>query len=280
MLSVTLDGTDLNAAESTNGVGVWLAPQPEGVQGWFDSPDRRTGFEDIPNQDGQFDAPTYASGRVITFTGHASGGFSDLKAARRLLKSLAIGRNLSLLQVVDPVHGDGQTNVRASGPVNFDMWPNLQGADWQFSVTAPDPRIYGTALQSVSTARFVPGGGFTPPLTFPLTFGPGGTSGFVAVANNGTTDTWPVLLFDGPLVNPVAQLVGGGRIAPLMSIAAGDRLTVDLKARTATLGGQSRRAMLSVDSTFWSLPTGPSTIYFAADSGSGLLTVQWRDAEF
>lgn len=280
MLSVTLDGTDLNAAESANGVGVWMAPQPDGVQGWFDSPDRRTGFEDIPNQDGQFDAPTFASGRVITFTGHASGGYADLKAARRLLKSLAIGRDLSLLQISDPVHGDGQAYVRASSGVNFDMWPNLQGADWQFSVTAPDPRIYGTILQSVSTGRFVPGGGRAYSLTFARTYGVSGTSGLVSAVNNGITETWPTLLFDGPLVNPVAQLVGGGRIAPLITLSSGDRLTVDLKARTAILGGQSRRATLSVDSTFWTLPTGPSTIYFAADSGSGLLTVQWRDAEF
>jgi len=247
--------------------------------GWFDSPSPRADPLERPGADGDYDGnPTQDSRLVIVEGTVTAPDRVALQVAMDRVNAVLTGATRYGTLTVDEVARGmsrqavvrlgGQTVVARTGPTT---------ADLSFSLFAPDPRRYSSELHSVTVGRYMPGGGFSFPASFPIPFGTNGSDGTVTVTNAGTASTWPVLRFSGPSTNPYAKRVGDGTIAAGLTLVSGQELVVDCGLRSVLLGSASRRQFLTADD-FFALPPGQSQIYFSADDGAGELTVEWRDA--
>jgi hypothetical protein len=152
----------------------------------------------------------------------------------------------------------------------------------QFEVL--DSRTYGDTAHTAVTGRVQEGSGFTPPFTPPFTLG-ASVGGTVDAFNAGnTTAPWTARL-DGPLTYPtVTHLESGQRLSLALTanggidLAAGQWIDLDSTNRSVLLNGTAdRRTQLTIDSTWWELAPGSNTFELSADTGTGTLTVSWRD---
>jgi len=145
---------------------------------------------------------------------------------------------------------------------------------------ASDPRIYRLQLRSASSGLPTITGGLTFPASSPFVFGTAGTGGLLNATNAGTIETPWRVTFTGPLVAP--QLSHTGQALTLAftgTLAAGETLVVDSAARTVLLNGTtSRYSWLTSLSSWWTLEPGPNTLQFAAASGTGSVSISYRDA--
>jgi fibronectin type 3 domain-containing protein len=152
------------------------------------------------------------------------------------------------------------------------------------TVRAQDPRGYSTIEQIAQTGPLFreddPVGTAVFPLIFPFTFAQL-TTGTLAVYNDGTVGTPPIIELDGYLLNPVVQLADR-RLVFAGEIAEGDTLTIDTDKRTVVLNGTAnRRGLLdSVQSRWFELPPYPAVIELLPEAfaGAGGLRVRFRDA--
>ena len=110
----------------------------------------------------------------------------------------------------------------------------------------------------------------------------GNTNGAAIVNNNGSVASAPVLEIDGPATNPrITNLDHDNRQLRLdLTIAAGQTLYVDAKARTVTLAGANYYRYMRVDSQWWKLQPGANHLtYDRTDNGAGsTIRVRHRDA--
>ena len=279
-LSVSLDGWSASMGSTPtideNGCA-WILSE---LDGWFGGVGVRSAPVDRLTVDGTIDGLRTFGARVITIGGSvvAPDRGSLMQAMDRIAGVLA-GRSRTGTLLVN----EEARQMYRQALVTLDADTKVAVADrlratFSLALYAADPARYSTSTQQVQSLRYTPGGLFTIPLTVPIVFGPPGASGFLTINNNGNQDAWPVFRFVGPLVNPTVRLVGDRAISVVISLAAGQELVIDSKGRTVMLGASSRRGFLSFDSAWFSLPPGSSQLYFSADSGSGTLTVQWRDA--
>ncbi len=142
---------------------------------------------------------------------------------------------------------------------------------------ATDPRMFDPTVASI-VLGLVAGGGMTFPLTFPLTFGAGSDSDGTAV-NAGTIDTKWTATIVGPVTSPTLTLAATGQVIELDGdIPAGSTLIVDSDSQSVLLDGSPRQSWLSLQSRWFQLPPGTSTIRFRASSGSGSCTFAWSSA--
>jgi len=272
----TVDGWVANAVDD-DGVEWWVTEE----DGWSGPPEVRLELASRPQRDGSFDAPSFLAARVITLGGTAIAPDPDTKerAKDRLAALLADGSTLADLTVQERtvqrsarVRLSGQTKIADQTPYTF---------AWSVQLTAPDPVRYGTVPQAASCGLPQPGHGLTFPLTgWPLDFGePSG--GSLALTNAGTATTAPVWTIAGPCDQPIIRDVSGGTwLAFGLQLADGDRLVVDVAARTVRLGGASRRAALMPGSSWFGLRPGLTGVTFDAlrTDAPAVLSVTWRDA--
>jgi hypothetical protein len=121
-------------------------------------------------------------------------------------------------------------------------------------------------------------------LSFPFQFPPGGLAGAAELVVEGTAPAWPVIDVYGPMVAPVLHHLGTDALMsfPLLTIAAGDFLRIDMGARTITsLGdpGASRYSALDFStSSWWSLSPGVERVSLTcATAGAGSMALfRWR----
>jgi len=165
----------------------------------------------------------------------------------------------------------------------------MRGVPIQFEAT--DPYFYSAPTLSTSLALPSPGGGFSFPMTFPLSFG-GGTGGNQAtVTNSGDVTCWPVLVITGPCLNPQIQntsINGNPLISINQQLNTGDQLVIDCDQQTIVYfpSGQSTGAaasqVLNAGSTFFGLVPGPNFLSFNSQDvspASGSLAV-WNASAF
>jgi hypothetical protein len=145
---------------------------------------------------------------------------------------------------------------------------------------ALDPFVYSDTEHTVTIGVPAPGTGFTPPFTPPFTLG-ASSGGFASVVNAGSVSgSWTARL-DGPLTNPAISL--NGRILDLSAnggliLGASDFALLDARARSILLNGVAdRRINLTLGSRWFDLDPSANPIGFAADAGTGSLTLSWRD---
>lgn len=250
------------------------------LDGWFDGVPIRANTVERFGRDGLRAGRPLLAGRVIEMSGtfravDPAGLQESMDLVERVLSGYVreglvtvneIGRGLSR-QASVTLNAD--TKTRPVGPYR---------GEWAISLLAKDPARYSTELFSQTTQRFSSGGGRAYDLTFPRTYGPGGSSGLLSINNLSTKRAWPIIRLTGPLVNPVVNIVGGSYVGLNMTVGAGEVIVIDMKAPLVQLNGATRVEYLSLGSRYFSLPEGPSQVYFSATSGTGTATVEWRTA--
>lgn len=227
----------------------------------------------------------YRTDQAITITGQLTGQnaddtwnhyntvagvFADAVEADMLLKWTA-GQTLLLQRMVRLTSLDGPVTV---------------GADiitYQATLRASDPNAYSQQLYQATAGPLgaAKGGGLVFPFTFPFTFLSPPTVN-AAITNRGFVPTPPVFSMFGYLLNPTIQLDPNNQLVFQGEIDAGDMLVIDVNARTVMLNGTSNRRdlLVSAQSSWFSLPRGPSIITLLADNwsaGAGM-NITWRDA--
>lgn len=140
--------------------------------------------------------------------------------------------------------------------------------------------LFSNAITPYVVSPAIATSGRTYNKTYNYSYG-GAASGNALVMNNGTTYYWPVILINGPCINPFIQNVTTGQTMNLsITLGVGDVLTIDMDAKTIVLNGTASRMNAYVPgSTWWYLVPGTNNILFNAASGtSSSATVQSRDA--
>lgn len=253
-----------------------------------------TGFDDLPAirsgdiarsaDHGSFLGSAWLGSRVVTFTLRIRGQATQtaLDAVIDSLRQATIVQNAQNLPLV--LNGNRQINcrpTRRSIPDRIEDW-GAWTTEPVVEFTATDPRIYDSSLQAPSTGLATVSGGMTFPATFPLAFGAAASGGYIFVTNNGTFETRPVAIIQGPVTNPAIQNVTSGQTLSFnITLASTDTLTVDFNARTVMLNGSANRYnAIASGSSWFTLAPGNSTVRFLASAynGSATLTLQYRSA--
>lgn len=143
-----------------------------------------------------------------------------------------------------------------------------------------DPVVYDDAALQLTAGVPVATGGLAFNFGFNVAFG-SATSGGMTCQNAGIANSFPMIRLDGPLSSPVIwNDATGEHWSTNISLAAGEWLDIDMKARTALLNGTSSRysAVRANESTWFSLVPNNNVLRLTAGGGSGSMTVTWRNA--
>ncbi|MFE7509757.1 hypothetical protein ACFU8I_00725 [Streptomyces sp. NPDC057540] len=252
------------------------------LQGW-DSAEVRADTQQREADHGAWPSPVYLGERPITAAGviEAADRASLDDAMERLRSAVALTDTLLVVYESTPK----QAVVRRSGKLVM-TYVTDRIASYSLMVTAPDPRRYATVLQSDETMLPITTGGLAPPITPPVVIVSTSVSGVIDAANEGTIETRPVLVIDGPVDSPriLAQMPDGTVrfLTYSQSLGDGEQLVIDTDAHSVILNGDvSRRRFLSTPTGWPVIPAGSgvSFQFTAASYSSGAkLTARWRSA--
>lgn len=168
------------------------------LKDWVSLSDSKSEVIERPQQHGAFGiGEDFRSSLTVSFDGLYKGASRlDALQKRDMLKGLAAAQGSMRMSLDDE---DGRWGREVSlRRIDIEDIRNQRVLTFQVYVVATDPRLYGEVV-SVSTGLPVTGGGLTWPITYPITWGAGGSSGRVLVVNGGTADTSPLLEVTGGL---------------------------------------------------------------------------------
>jgi len=198
--------------------------------------------------------------------------FADTPAAYRTLRR-ALAAATVPLNSESPLYLLDNTQLIYVRPrrrqLPYDAEFDRRAGEATVEFVATDPRIYDATLTSVTKGVAAASGGFTFPITFPLTFGVSTAgSGTFQVNNIGNFNTRPSVRITGPVDNPRLEHTDQGKIIQLaISLGATDYVDIDFATRNIILNGTaSRRSTLTPSSQWWDLQPGINNIRYAANS--------------
>jgi hypothetical protein len=248
----------------------------------LDSPPFRETIRDHEGTDGGFIDAEFERGREVTIEGTA---YSDVGSVEDYLDQLK--ENFAPRQSPIPFV------FKPPGVAERVLFVKPRGAryDWelarrtgttpvQLMMYAEDPRIYDNLLQEV----VVPFGGLATTgfgfnFGFNLSFGAvvppsGGT-----VVNAGNRPTPAILEIAGPVVDPrVVNTTDSRSLEFFITLISGDVLTVDLVNRTVVLNGTVNKRNSLIVPQWFLFNKGTTFVTFGGASGSGTLTIKFRNA--
>jgi len=145
----------------------------------------------------------------------------------------------------------------------------------QLQLKASDPRQYASDPVFAGTQPSSITGGVTFPITWPMSFSGGGSSGIIGIYNYGNIATPAVLTISGPIDQPSVQHIESGKTLTFVTtIDQYHSLIVDTGAHTALLDGTaSRRSSMSSTSLWFMLEPGQNTLRFNGQFGMSVENV-------
>lgn len=245
------------------------------LEGWWDPAASSGTATQKVNAHGAFLGPAFYAPRVVQAEARID-GFSpgdSMALARQILTALEVS-SLVTLSVTDEdttltadVRQEGDPLLARSG----------NRVIVSLSMLAPDPLRYGPWLSgSTNLPRSL--GGFTLPITLPVSTGASTASGAVTAFNDGDTDSDPIFTVWGPTPTGATITDENGRQLYIPeAVSAGRQLIIDTRNRTALLDGVANRV---VTGTWPVLRPGINHFRFNAsayDAGAQL-TVSYRSA--
>lgn len=295
--AVYINGTALNNPTfDADRVGVLITS----INGWDDGADIRVDAAPRPSQDGEKAYNLKLGGKSFTIEGILVGStYDDFYARAKTLAAMLVPTSSELtIKVPDPstltrdtLYADGMVGYhRASARVIASLvWGERVGKfgqSFQVAFRQSDPRRYTDAAQTPQTGAITSGGGFSSPISSPLSSGAAAAAGAITYVNAGNYAAPFVARIYGPVTNPVIADSGGAWQVAFngLTLLAGEYVIVDMLERTALVNNDATRNVYKfVDfaSTVWGfLPPGSSTITF---TGVGLadpayLQITARDA--
>ena len=249
------------------------------------SPSVRSSDQEKLHDHGMWAGQDFTSGRsfILSFDVESAQGRDGFgETLDRFTSAFAVGGSPDVLVIQHPHVAAGRKVQMTCVPRNVavpDDVTSYEGhAICSVQMVATDSRFYSTEIFS---ARDIGLGsasnGLTWPLTWPLEWGAVESSAFTAV-NNGTYPASPVFTITGPVVNPrIENLTQGRTMRFIASLAEGDTMVIDARqgARTVRVNGGDR---YQPGLEWFDLNAPGDTIRFGAQSGTGLLTAEWRAA--
>lgn len=239
---VTVDGRQLSGVDR---YGDWAVSS---IEGWFDSPDRKSKDESRPDADGDFDMQEYWEARHVTIDGRLKAKSHDmLHEAENWLKGMLRG-------------GLGTMLVRGHGP---DQWASVKlaagikckpepGTDdylrWQLRLKAPDPFKYGESYAPSTTANA------------PLD-----------VFHRGNADAWPVVTVTGSMPGGYEVMIDGRLLEVLAPLVSGQPHVISTRTRRITVGGSRVYGVLGISEPLHITP-GMAQNFYALPKTSGSAT--------
>ena len=247
------------------------------LEGW-DGPDVSGGIAQRSEDHGGWPSPQFFAPRNLTLTVTASAPTQALRdQARAALSQVVPVSGLATLLYNEPV--PKVAYVRRSGKLT-EAYPTLADVTFTIGLVAPDPRKYGSQVNSVSVPGGSTGAGLVFPVVFPVTFPAAPPAGVVTVTNAGNFETRPQVQVTGPVTSPSLTNVTTGQTVTWtgLVVPANGYLLVDFYNRLATdASGMYHPA--DVASSWWAMEPGPTTIQLGGQPGNGsLLTVTWQSA--
>jgi hypothetical protein len=241
-----------------------------------------------PRADGVVFGSDFFGGRTITFAISVDGA-DEAEARERLAVLTKAWRADSIRSTPGAV----ATLASDSGRVAFGRPRRFVSADelLPFGLSrvtcdfaGGDSLWYGAESFATVTLAPASSGGLIAPLASPLaTTATSDRSTVLTIG--GEVPTWPVFEIQGPITNPVVEIVGLLRMEFRTTLAYDQSLTVDTRpwARTILRNGASLAGSLSRTSTRLSqasLPPGRYELVLrgASESGTASVSASWRDA--
>ena len=237
--------------------------------------------------DGMFSGRDFLGGRMITMLvqilgnseGSAQANFNTLQLA---LLPQASGTT-PLYFILSNAAGEQVINARVRG-LNASVDPNYTYGYIvaQVSFFCPDPRYYDSNIQT-ATLNYTPPGGRTYNRVYNLVYGGGSVLITTNIENNGWTATYPTIVLNGPIINPIlGNQTEGLALNFTCSLTNTDFLTIDLYNKLITLNGNPARNLLASGQWFSAQP-GSNLFYLTGNAGSTVVgvtgaTVTWQSA--
>lgn len=261
-------------------------------------PEIRTSSGLIGGQDGGYIGAQFFGMRPITLTGRAYS--NDVVTTEDLRRQLQATLSPLAVELRITTYA-GRRYLIYANVTKFDMPidDSLNFAYFKIELLATDPVIYddtaGAAL-SATINKAVPGGMFfsgTKPWFGKTTyFTPGAPN--ASISNDSTVATYPVIVFQGKLSDPVLTNRTTGEVWSMesYSVSAGSVTQVDMQAHTVRLGttadlvdgrlpdgvGGSVFAYVSEGAEWWGIVPGVNEIELSTGSASDTQTgtLWWR----
>lgn len=241
-----------------------------------------------PRADGVVFGADFFGGRTITFDVAVAG--EDEAHARELLAVMA---GAWRADVVRKTSGAVATLAADSGRITYGRPRRFASVDELLpqgmshviaDFAAVESVWYGEEHNVSVTLQPAPGGGLLAPLASPLaTTSSSDRSTAFTVA--GDLQTWPVFEIQGPITNPVVEIVDLLRMEFRLTLAHDETLVVDTRpwGRSILRDGASVAGSLSRTSTRLSqaaIPPGSHELVLrgVSESGTARVTARWRDA--
>lgn len=254
-----------------------------GAVGVFDGPDVTLNQSPFPNADGGQRSRNFRPPKGYTINGWARGStVAGTEASRRAFVGLLSGGVQSTLTIT---YLDG---LVLTALVELAGIPKATPAvatqfDWQLTVSAIDPYLYGTTppysttLPNASSGLdWATGGGLDWATGGGLNWGTVGSTGLMTLVNSGYEESWPVFTITAPtdgatLVNPIAVDTGRGyQLAYTDTLVLGDVVVITTSPinRSVMKNGVPYRVNLTT-AQFFSVPAqGSVQVQFQGTSTS------------
>lgn len=271
------------------GSGTPFGNAREGLSGWGDMPDIRLGNKPRNSRHGSTPGSMFAQQRVVTWNMRMWPEQAGFEAACDALeRATAITRGSTEFPLVIRTRGVRRFVLARCTkrvlPEDRLYYAGIPKGALQW--IASDPRRYDLDELSVTiSGPSLGSGGLIYPLTYPLDYGTPGAPPTAIATNAGTTETHPVLVFTGPMLDPkVVNSTLGWQLEFSLDLLLGQTLVVDTNAGTVLLNGTDRlytRTGLSVPvQHFWFDP-GDNNLVLAPASINGPeagLSATWYSA--
>jgi len=256
-----------------------------GVTGLADTPSPDTSDRPRLRRPGIHPGDDYPAAREIIIPVEVTGADTATWEANRALLKQAMRPDATrgeepLVFQVPGIAGGGKRRVAArprglAVPLDLDYFHEIEVELCRFVAT--DPAILDNEVTTVASGILSPStGGLTWPLTWPLTWGTAAATTSTTTNAGETEAEWSATI-TGPTTNPLIEHVTSGAVLRLeLVVAGGESVTIDSKARTVLLNGSSRSSALTSRQWFTIAP-GANEIAFRADSGTGTMTLTYRN---
>lgn len=269
-------GSALNLLMAEDSGVEWLL---DDIQGWG-SPASTLESVSRPGANGTWSGEAYLGPRSLGFTGRVRCPSPSLLSDA--LDRLNDAVSLDTTRVTVAEAGRERYCYARRAPTDVAMQKvSDESWLWSFQMVADDPRKYGGAV-SLSTSLASSSGGFTFPLTMPLSINATSVSGIVTIFNEGNISSPLMVRFDGLTVGPKIVHTQTGKIwsAVGSTIDTGEFWTVDMDKRQVLAQGQSSRSGSVTERNWLELLPGQNDYQFAADTynAASLMTVSAASA--
>jgi phage-related protein len=252
----------------------------------LEKPPIRMGAGDWSGRDGGYVSSQFYGTRVIVISGFYIGSSCEEADELRLALTEALPIRQSLPFYFTTFGGKllfSQTYIR---DMKMDI-TNPTSGQFQITLIAPDPFLYdaGDGVDPDSGWLELPvykliGGGYITEYNMPVQWTPG-TTPTVAV-NSGDVLIYPQFKIVGAVTNPIITNLSENKFVKINVTTTNptDEIIIDMGQRTVTLNGGSILSFRTLDSTWWGLPPGNSSIQFETDGVGDITfgTLRWRTA--